>query len=173
MPIERGETEKPAAKKSAKAEEPVVAVDLEVTDAAALELLGARLGKALEVGLVTLDGPLGAGKTTLCRGLLQGRGHVGAVKSPTYTLVESYVLPTGAVHHFDLYRLTDPDELEFIGLRDYLDADTLCLVEWPARAGGLLPVPDITIAIQYLANGRRVKFQALTARGEAAVAKFR
>lgn len=150
--------------------EPLVESTATAIDEAALEALGARLGAAMRSGLVTLEGPLGAGKTTLCRGLLRGRGHRGAVKSPTYTLVESYVLPTGTVHHFDLYRLTDPEELEFIGLRDYLQTDALCLVEWPERAGGLLPAVDLVIAIQYLAVGRQVQLRALTALGAGALA---
>lgn len=147
-------------------------VELDAVDEAALERLGADLGEVLSSGLVTLHGPLGAGKTTLCRGLLNGRGHTGAVKSPTYTLVESYDLPAGIVHHFDLYRLTDPEELEFIGLRDYLQTDALCLIEWPERAGGLLPPADIVIEIQYLAVGRKVGMRAQSALGETALLAF-
>lgn len=152
--------------------EAMTEVELDAVDEAALERLGAGLGGVLHAGLVVLQGPLGAGKTTFCRGLLRGRGHLGAVKSPTYTLVESYVLPTGTVHHFDLYRLTDPEELEFIGLRDYLQSEALCLVEWPERAVGILPRPDIVIDIQYVAAGRKVRLEARSEHGSATLLVF-
>lgn len=139
--------------------------------------------------LVFFEGDLGAGKTTLCRGILQAFGHHGAVKSPTYTLVESYVLEsdTGEVkaaqaHHFDLYRLGDPEELEFIGIRDYLEPGNFCLVEWPNRGDGILPAPDLRVAISVTATvsaeeqrldegeiktvGRNVRIVAETERGE-------
>lgn len=140
-----------------------------LADEAALEQLGAALGGVLPVGLVALQGQLGAGKTTFCRGLLRGRGHEGAVKSPTYTLVESYPLASGTVHHFDLYRLGDPEELEYIGLRDYLSGDALCLVEWPERARGILPRADITVEIQYVDAGRKVFMTAASSAGEVAL----
>lgn len=146
-------------------------VTLDVLDEVALQQFAARLGSMLDGGLITLSGPLGAGKTSFCRGLLRGRGHSGAVKSPTYTLVESYRLPAGIVHHFDLYRLADPEELEFIGWRDYLTEDALCLVEWPERAADLLPPADISISIQYLAPGRRLTLWPHTRAGAEALAK--
>ena len=125
--------------------------------------LGIELSQALSSSaLVFLDGDLGAGKTTLCRGMLQAFGHTGAVKSPTYTLVESYQLGDTLLHHFDLYRLGDPEELEFIGIRDYLHQGNYCLIEWPNRGAGILPVPDLEVMIGVTKNGRGVSITAAT-----------
>lgn len=134
----------------------------------AMEAMGAALaGRLHDVSLVTVSGPLGAGKTTLVRGLLRALGHAGAVKSPTFTLVESYPLNGGELHHFDLYRLQDPGELELIGWRDYLGAGNVCLVEWPEHAKTLLPEPDIAIIIDIQNGQRRVRMTALHANAEA------
>lgn len=141
----------------------------EVVDADAMESLGRALGAVLLHGVVHLEGGLGAGKTTLCRGVLRARGHSGAVKSPTYTLVEPYLLAGGAVYHFDLYRLGSPQELELIGIRDYVDAVALCLIEWPERGGELTPTPDLVIQFATLASGRRLRLVAVTAVGESAL----
>jgi tRNA threonylcarbamoyladenosine biosynthesis protein TsaE len=103
--------------------------------------------------LVTLQGELGAGKTTLVGGLLQGLGHVGRVPSPTYTLIESYDLADRVVAHLDLYRLTDPQQLEDLGWRDLLQPNAIVLVEWPERAGALLSVPDLSIRLGYGQDG--------------------
>lgn len=132
----------------------------------------ARFGACLadlagEGGLVTLKGALGAGKTTLVRGLIQAAGHDGAVKSPTFSLVEPYTLDCGTIYHFDLYRLQEPEELEYVGIRDYLDQHSLCLVEWPEKAGKFLPDGDINIMIEIVDKGRKVRLQSVTDRGQA------
>lgn len=110
--------------------------------------------------VVFLDGDLGAGKTTLARGILGGMGHRGAVTSPTYTLVEHYSPPGREVYHFDLYRLRDPAELEMTGLRDLLDGAAILLVEWPQRARGRLPQPDFQVEIRHHGRGRRVRVES-------------
>jgi len=117
-------------------------------------------------GLIFLQGTLGAGKTALSRGLIHAMGHIGPVKSPTYTLVEDYPLKQVHVYHFDLYRLGDPEELEFMGIRDYIDGDALCLIEWPDKGYGVLPAADLTIELQDLGDARRIILQAGSERAE-------
>jgi tRNA threonylcarbamoyladenosine biosynthesis protein TsaE len=116
--------------------------------------------------VIFLHGDLGAGKTTLTRGLLRTLGVTGAVKSPTYTLVEPYILGDLTAYHFDLYRLHAPEELEFMGVRDYFRSGSLCVVEWPERGGEFLPYPDISLKIQQLDKGRGVLIAAHSESGE-------
>ncbi len=123
--------------------------------------LGARLIAACDRGgVITLNGELGAGKTTLVRGALEAEGITSGVRSPTYTLLEYYPLQRFAVAHFDLYRLAEAEELEYLGYRDYLNPATLCLIEWPQRAGDYLRATDLEIEIDYDPEGRRVRLAA-------------
>jgi tRNA threonylcarbamoyladenosine biosynthesis protein TsaE len=140
---------------------------LTAADEEAMVACGANLAAVAAPGLVMyLAGDLGMGKTTLSRGFIQGLGHPGAVKSPTYTLVEPYELQGQQVYHFDLYRLGDPEELEFMGIRDYFNGEAMCLVEWPARGEGALPPADIRINIEREGSGRRLLLCADTPLGK-------
>ncbi len=134
---------------------------LQITSPQQQEELGVTLAQLLPTGLVIyLQGELGTGKTTLTRGFLRGRGHQGAVKSPTYTLMEPYELESGRCYHLDLYRLGSARELEYLGIRDLLEGDATMLVEWPERGEGMLPAADIVVQIGYLDGGREVQLSA-------------
>ena len=118
--------------------------------------------------VVTLQGELGTGKTTFVRGLLRARGIRGAVKSPTYTLVEHYPISSLYFFHFDFYRFTNPNEWDSAGMSDYFRDDAVCLVEWPERVGDRLPKPDLALSLSYADEdeGRDVVAVAHTADGE-------
>lgn len=122
--------------------------------------------------VVFLQGSLGAGKTTLVRGFLEGLGYLGSVKSPTYTLVETYILPDTVVLHWDLYRLVDPEDLELLGIRDYLEQPAWWFVEWPERFKDILPAPDLLIDFTIKGTERELSLQEYTEQGSELVRLF-
>jgi len=176
---------------------------LQIKDEQAMADFGACLAKWINPGTnIYLEGDLGAGKTTLVRGFLRALGHQGAVKSPTFTIVEPYSLDnnifydyngledtvkpdakdellterktqTIKVYHFDLYRLEDPEELEYMGIRDYLDGQSVALIEWPEKGYGVLPKADLTIKINYQKQGRIIKLLAQSVSGAAMAAHLK
>jgi tRNA threonylcarbamoyladenosine biosynthesis protein TsaE len=148
-------------------------IELALASAEATEDLGAHLAGALPAGcIVYLCGELGAGKTTLVRGLVRALGHLGPVRSPTYTLLEPYTVAGQQIVHLDLYRLADPEELEFMGLRDFLDGRSTFLVEWPEHGQGFLPAADLIIELRHAATGRVCRLVAASPRGEAVLAAW-
>ncbi|WP_415892375.1 tRNA (adenosine(37)-N6)-threonylcarbamoyltransferase complex ATPase subunit type 1 TsaE [Neptuniibacter sp. PT8_73] len=130
---------------------------VKLSDEEAMIAFGHKIANAAAGrGVIFLLGDLGMGKTTLSRGILRGCGHQGSVKSPTYTLVEPYEVGEQQIYHFDLYRLSDPEELEFLGIRDYFEDKALCLVEWPERGQGILPEADLLLQIELDGRGRQL-----------------
>lgn len=142
-------------------------------DEAALVTLAQRLAPAASEGLVIhLSGDLGAGKTTFARALLQALGVGERVKSPTYSLIESYHLVGNSAHHLDLYRLADPEEVEWLGLPDLADLDALILIEWPERGGERIPPADLRIELSHAAAQRNLRAVSLSQRGNDALQRW-
>ena len=137
-----------------------------LADEAATLAFGAQLARELAPGLTFyLEGDLGAGKTTLVRGLLRALGYAGRVKSPTYTLAETYSLPAFELYHYDLYRLHDPREWLDAGFRDVIGGQAVSLIEWPEKAAGWLPPPDVIIRLTIADEAREVECEAASPRG--------
>jgi tRNA threonylcarbamoyladenosine biosynthesis protein TsaE len=142
-------------------------------ESATLEL-GRQLANALRPGMtIYLEGDLGAGKTTLVRGMLRALGHAGRVKSPTYTLAETYTFPSFELYHFDLYRMHDPREWLDAGFRETADSGTVRLIEWPDRAAGWLPAPDVRVRLTVVDDGREAECLAETELGRSLLERCR
>ncbi|NMH60922.1 tRNA (adenosine(37)-N6)-threonylcarbamoyltransferase complex ATPase subunit type 1 TsaE [Alteromonas ponticola] len=152
-------------------------LSITVVSEAETQHLASRLASAWETQgypgcVIYLNGDLGAGKTTFSRFLIQHSGHQGNVKSPTYTLVEPYELGDKSIYHFDLYRLADPEELEFMGIRDYFSARSLCIVEWPQKGSGCLASADIIINITVEGEQRSFSMTASSDVGESMLSQL-
>lgn len=148
-------------------------VSLSLADAAATQALGARLARTLTPGMaVWLSGDLGAGKTTLTRGLLRELGYTGRVKSPTYTLVELYELSSFNLYHFDLYRFGSQDEWHEAGFREFFNDASLCLVEWPEKGAGGLPAPDLEVRLDFVGEARVARLTGLSEAGKRCIAHW-
>ena len=148
--------------------------DINLPDAAATAALGKALAAGASAGRVLhLRGELGAGKTTLVRGLLRALGYAGRVKSPTYTLVEPYELSSLHFYHFDFYRFKDRSEWLSSGFREYFSPQAFCVVEWPEKAGELLGTPDLDVRLQFSGEGRRASLEARSAAGASWLSSLR
>lgn len=142
-------------------------ITLNLINEAATLNAGANFSKAALSGLVVYcHGDLGAGKTTFVRGFLHALGHIGKVKSPTYTLVEPYQIDNFSIYHFDLYRFIDEEEWEAAGFRDYFNASSICLIEWPEKAENILPQPDIDLYLKPNEAGRTLRLVANSTLGK-------
>jgi tRNA threonylcarbamoyladenosine biosynthesis protein TsaE len=152
---------------------------LDLADEAATLSFGAVLAMAIQPNLtIYLHGDLGAGKTTLVRGLLHALGYMGKVKSPTYTLVECYEIAAKSaqplnIYHFDLYRFHDDEEWEAAGFRDYFNANSVCLIEWPEKAQQCLPLPDLDVIFSIQEPGRTIKLIAHTPLGQQSISSIK
>ena len=148
-------------------------ITLQLDDEAATLAFGEQFAAIMCAGLVIyLHGDLGAGKTTFARGVLRGLGHIGKVKSPTYTLVEPYNVFNYNVYHFDLYRFTDEDEWDAAGFRDYFNPQSICMIEWPEKAAQVLPQPDIHVQLSAHNAGRSIQLSAGTSLGAQCLKKL-
>ena len=147
---------------------------MHLVDDASTQAIGKRVAKNCEPPLIIyLSGELGAGKTTFARGFLRALGHDEIVKSPTFSLVETYQLENFTIYHFDLYRLNDPAELEFTGIRDLsAEAEAICLIEWPNRGGRDTPPPDLIINFEHSGNHRDLEFSSKSTKGQLIIDKF-
>ena len=149
---------------------PHVTAVFELPDEAATQCLGEGLAKTLQPGLVIfLEGDLGAGKTTLARALIRALGHTGPVKSPTYALVEVYVVSSLYLYHFDFYRFESPEEFLDAGFGEYFNASSICLVEWPDKAEPCVPSADIRVNLRHAGSARLAELEALSARGASCI----
>jgi len=147
---------------------PDLTADFDLPNEAATQCLGSLLAVVLQAGMVVhLDGDLGAGKTTLVRALLRAAGYAGPVKSPTYSLVEVYVISSLYWYHFDFYRFESPEEFQDAGLGDYFNENSICLVEWPEKAAGCAPAPDLALRFAFAGDGRRLQVVGASERGAA------
>jgi len=141
---------------------------INLKDLDASQELARALTKHLLPGTILyLEGDLGAGKTTLVRAMLDSLGYNGKAKSPTFTLVEPYNFLQFDLYHFDLYRLGDPSELDFIGFRDYINDNSVCIFEWADKGEGVIPKPDLVIKLDFAGEGRTAEIRSFTERGEA------
>lgn len=136
--------------------------------------LGELIAKYLSIPMVCfLEGDLGVGKTRLTRAIIQSRGYQGNVKSPTYTLVEPYQFESMMIYHFDLYRLSDPEELDFLGIRDYFDNESVSFIEWPSKGKGWLPEADLVISLAFKQQGRICQLLGNTKSGALLINKLK
>ena len=152
-------------------------ITLQLADEQATLKLGKDFARSLLPGVnIYLHGDLGAGKTTLVRGALNGLGFVGKVKSPTYTLVEPYQVQVNKtiinVYHFDLYRFMDEEEWDAAGFRDYFNPHSVCLIEWPDKAGSLIPQADIDVYLELNGEGRIARLIGNTTAGKACLERY-
>ncbi|MCP4272488.1 MAG: tRNA (adenosine(37)-N6)-threonylcarbamoyltransferase complex ATPase subunit type 1 TsaE [Gammaproteobacteria bacterium] len=149
-----------------KANPELIVLDLSLETEEETHQFGALLAKHLSAPLVCyLKGDLGVGKTRLVRAMIQSLGYNGNVKSPTYTLVEPYQLQGINIYHFDLYRISDPEELDFFGIRDYFDHQSVSFIEWPDKGKGWLNAADLTILLEFNGDGRKLQLRGLTEKG--------
>ncbi len=144
-----------------------ITTTLELPNEQATLNLGAHLGQLAQPKMIIyLYGTLGAGKTTLVRGFLQSMGYYGKVKSPTYTLVETYLELSPPIYHFDLYRLSNPEEVKYLGIQDYINNKEILLFEWPENGMGFLPKPSLKLTLSIVNEGRNAHLEATSLLGQ-------